>query len=246
MVATKKRACTELFIECCLLLTVYLYAYFNAAGRNENDSGEGKTLSEVKKTDLALVRVVESMKQEQSAYENFGPSGGEVEGADNAKRAARQKSQRTPKTAKIAQKLGGDFDVECTQRNTQQLALHSSLVSLNKVNKVKTEAIKNKAPVVEKKSTSQDAATVKPSSAEVKQGSAEVKHSSGQDGKKSSRRGDDQKPDSIRKRKRKDGDSTSIQDNEGKSQENLALLAAAEQMALDKGDYDNFGPPGKP
>uniref|UniRef100_A0A0K0D199 Uncharacterized protein n=1 Tax=Angiostrongylus cantonensis TaxID=6313 RepID=A0A0K0D199_ANGCA len=115
MVATKKRACTELFIECCLLLTVYLYAYFNAAGRNENDNGEGKTLSEVKKTDLALVRVVESMKQEQSAYENFGPSGGEVEGADNAKRAARQKSQRTPKTAKIAQKLGGDFDVECTQ-----------------------------------------------------------------------------------------------------------------------------------
>uniref|UniRef100_A0A0K0DN70 Ty3-gypsy retrotransposon protein n=1 Tax=Angiostrongylus cantonensis TaxID=6313 RepID=A0A0K0DN70_ANGCA len=110
MVATKKRVFWKKWCEVKDEMVCIYYCLVT-----ENDSGEGKTLSEVKKTDLALVRVVESMKQEQSAYENFGPSGGEVEGADNAKRAARQKSQRTPKTAKIAQKLGGDFDVECTQ-----------------------------------------------------------------------------------------------------------------------------------
>ncbi|VDM55852.1 unnamed protein product [Angiostrongylus costaricensis] len=90
-------------------------ALLAAAEQMENDNCEGKTLSEVNKADLALLHEVENMKQEQSAYENFGPSGGDAEGADNAKNATRQKSRRAPKTEKIVRNLGSDFDVEGTQ-----------------------------------------------------------------------------------------------------------------------------------
>ncbi|KJH45134.1 hypothetical protein DICVIV_08829 [Dictyocaulus viviparus] len=100
----------------------------------------------------------------------------------------------------------------------------------------------------------------------IGQSLVEGKQKADQECKNASKLSSNQKLDQISKQKsRADGVSNktpldgsvpksakelkSINDAEatsGMQPENMALLAAAEQMALDKADYDNFGPPGKP